>query len=155
MKKAKDNLLLENPGIHHRYEILDTYEAGISLLGSEVKSLKNKRGSIREAYAIFRDGELFLIGMQIDPYPPAGKWNHEGKRSRKLLLKRKELDKLRGLLSRKGYTLVPYKVYTNSRGWIKVLLALVKAKRKIDRRREIKEREIKRELERARKYYNF
>lgn len=133
-------------------EVFDEIEAGIVLTGSEIKSVREKKVSVSEAYAVFRKNELYLLNSRIEPYPNASHFNHEPLRSRKLLLKRKELDKLKGKLQQKGWLIVVLKLYLkNSKA--KVLLGIGVAKKKHDKRRIIKERDIDREMSRELKKY--
>lgn len=129
------------------YVLLDRVEAGLVLRGSEVKSLRDGQASIAEAYARIEDGEVFLHHMDIPPYPMAGPANHEPKRVRKLLLHRREIDRLRGKTREKGLTLIPTRLYFKQ-GRAKVEIALAKAKKKWDKREAIQGREMKRELQR-------
>lgn len=139
----------------HDYFIDEVYEAGIVLLGPEVKSLRNGWASITDSYAKIRKGEVFLYNMYIKPYPYAHHMPIDPTRPRKLLLHRKEINRLIGKTEERGYTLIPVKVYFSPRGWAKVQLALAKGKKKYDKRREIKERELKRELEKIKKRYSY
>jgi len=128
------------------YFIDDTPEAGIMPAGTEVKSLRGGRASINESYAGERDGELFLFNAYIPEYQQAGRWlQHETKRPRKLLVHRREMDRLLGSIRREGTTLVPLSVYFNDRGIAKVELGLARGKRKVDKRETEKERDWKRD----------
>jgi SsrA-binding protein len=140
-------LIVRNRKAGFEYVLLDRLEAGLSLRGSEVKSLRDGRASIAEAYAAIEDGEVFLHNMDIQPYPMAGPFNHEPKRVRKLLLHRREIDRLFGKTRERGFTLIPTVCYFK-RGRAKVELAVAKAKRKWDKREAIQARESKRELRR-------
>lgn len=128
------------------YEILETYEAGVVLIGSEVKSIREGRVSLKESYAEIRDGEVFLINCHISPYPAANIFNHEPKRRRKLLLHKREIKRLLGRTTEKGLTLVPTKLYLNDRGIVKVELALAKGKKAYQKREAIRERDREREM---------
>lgn len=140
--------LLENKKAFFDYEILEAFEAGLELRGWEVKSLKNKRGNLAGSRAIIRGGEIFLVGMDIPPYQPENMpKDFEKERTIKLLLQKKEINSLEGKLRQKGLTMVPLKLYTKS-GRIKIELALVKGKKKFEKRESIKKREAKREIER-------
>lgn len=132
------------------YEILDTYEAGLVLRGSEVKSLRQGKASIGEAYVWVRDGEAWLESMSIPPYSYAREGGHEPTRARKLLLHRREIDRIWSRMREQGLTLVPTRVYF-SNGIAKVELALAKGKRTIDKRQSIKKRQQQREMDRARR----
>ena len=145
-------LLLENKKAYFDYEILEKIEAGLELLGWEVKSLKNKRGSLTGSRAIIRGGEAFLIGLSIQPYQvknvPGGEV--EGLRTIKLLLTKKEIKYLGGKLEQKGLTLVPLKLYTLGRK-IKAELGLAKGKKKYEKKEKIKKRDTEREIRREMK----
>jgi len=131
------------------YEILETHEAGIVLTGAEVKSLRAGRANLADAHVIARNGELWLINLHISPYPPAAMHNPpDPTRARKLLLKKQQLDRLIGKLKEKGLALIPLRIYFNARGWAKVEIALARGKKKHDKRQAIKERELRRELDR-------
>ncbi len=130
------------------YEVEDTYEAGLALTGSEVKSLRAGNLSLSDAYAQPRGSELFLMNCRIGEYGPAAMFGHAPLRERKLLLKRAEIDKIRGKIEQRGYTLVPLSVYFKQ-GWAKVELGLGRGRKHEDRRHAIAERETRRELDRA------
>mgnify|MGYP001582703933 CR=1 FL=1 len=132
------------------YFIEEVYEAGLVLLGPEVKSLRDGRGNLTDSYARVRNGELYLFNLHISPYPFAHNLELDPTRTRKLLMKRREIKRLIGKTEIRGYSLVPLKVYF-SQGWAKVELALAKGKRKIDKRRAIREKDMKREMDQARK----
>jgi SsrA-binding protein len=137
-----------NPKATHDYHILDTMESGIVLTGTEVKSLRNGKASIKEAYARVRNGEVFLEGMNITPYEQGNRYNHDPVRSRKLLLHRKEIEKLIGATEQQGLTLVPLELYFRS-GRAKVALALARGKKQHDKREALKRRVAEREAARA------
>ena len=143
-------IITENRKARHEYHIDEQIEAGMVLLGTEVKSLRTGRANLKDAYGRFKDGELYIYQMHISEYPFATYDNHEPLRIRKLLLNRSELKKLYGKLKEKGFTLVPLKVYFKN-GKAKITMALARGKRKYDKRDSIKEREIKREIDRAKK----
>jgi SsrA-binding protein len=130
------------------YEILETFEAGISLTGSEVKSLRQGGGSIAEAYARVKNGEVWLEGMNIVVYNEASYNNHDPLRSRKLLLNKREIEEISKGLERKGLTLVPLKLYFKD-GWAKLQVALARGKKNYDKRATEAKREAKREMDRA------
>tara|TARA_B100002051_G_scaffold266091_1_gene292814 strand:- start:256 stop:705 length:450 start_codon:yes stop_codon:yes gene_type:complete len=137
-----NNKISENRKARFDYNIIDTLEAGIVLLGSEVKSLRMGKASIKEAYASSEKGEFFLINFNIPTYSLAAKGqSHEPKRLRKLLVHNKEKNKIHGLVKREGYTIVPLSCYFNQKGYVKVLLGLAKGKKQIDKRQEIKKRD--------------
>lgn len=137
-----------NPKATHDYHILDTWEAGIVLTGTEVKSLRGGKASIKEAYARLRNGELFLEGANITPYEQGNRFNHDPVRTRKLLLHRREIDRIAGAVEREGLTLVPLELYF-SNGRAKVCVALGRGKKAHDRREDIKRRDAEREIARA------
>jgi SsrA-binding protein len=142
-------IVSDNRQARHEYEILETYEAGLELMGSEVKSIRQGRVNLRDGYALIKDGELWLHNVHISPHTMTNKaYNHEAKRTRKLLLHRDEIRKLIGKVEQKGLTLVPLKLYLQ-RGWIKVTIALAKGKKLHDKRETLKRKQEKRETERA------
>lgn len=143
-------LIARNRKAYFDYVIDDLVEAGLVLKGSEVKSLRLGKVNIADAYARFRDGELYLYNAHISPYPYAPAEHHDPTRPRKLLLRRRELKRLYGKLTERGYTLIPLKLYFKNE-YAKIELALAKGKKKVDKREAIRRREEKRELERARK----
>jgi SsrA-binding protein len=126
------------------YSIEDTIEAGIVLTGTEIKSLREGQASIVESYADHKNGEIFLVNANIPEYKQANRFNHYPKRVRKLLLRKKEINKLAGLLEKKGYTLVPLSIYINKRNLAKIALGLAKGKKQHEKRDAIKEREWQR-----------
>ena len=137
-----------NPKATHDYHVLETWEAGIVLTGTEVKSLRNGKASIKEAYARLRNGEVFLEGMNVTPYEQGNRYNHDPVRSRKLLLHRREIERLIGAVEQRGLTLVPLELYFKN-GRAKVVLALGKGKKEHDRREDVKRRIDEREAARA------
>jgi SsrA-binding protein len=141
MSAGAQRPIAQNRKARHEYLIESTLEAGMILTGSEVKSLRQGRCSIGEAYAHEKNGELYLRGMHISPYEAANQQNHEPLRPRKLLVHRRELAKLLGAVQRGGYTLVPLSIYFNERGIAKVELALARGKRKADKRQAEKKRD--------------
>ncbi len=143
----KKNDIANNRKARFEYDIAETFEAGIVLRGTEVKSLRQKEVSINEAYAKIRDGEAFVVGMNISPYEMANRFNHEPLRERKLLLHKQEIKRLTGKLKEKGFTLVPLKIYFKN-GKAKILLGLGKGKAKYDKRKTIQKRDLDRELQR-------
>lgn len=147
-KKGGGAVVASNPKARHDYEILDSFEAGVVLTGSEVKSLREGKASLREAFAVVRGEEVFLIGMHIPPYRQAGYAQHDPTRSRKLLLHREEIRRLIGKTAERGLTLVPLSCYF-AHGLAKVELGLARGKRKYDRREDIAEREAQRAVDRA------
>ena len=137
-----------NRQARHRYNLLETWEAGLVLTGTEVKSLREGKAQIKDGYASVRDSEVWLHNVHIPPYGPASRENHEPERSRKLLMHRREIERLIGKTREKGLTLVPTRIYFRD-GRAKVEIALAKGKDVGDKRQSIKEREMKREMERA------
>jgi SsrA-binding protein len=137
-----------NRRAYHDYFIEETYDAGIALTGSEIKSIRAGRVSLRESYAQIKEGEVWLLDCHIAPYEHAHRGGHDPKRPRKLLLRRREIARLAGKVRRKGYTLVPLRLYLKGK-WAKVEIALARGKKLHDKRRAIREREARREMERA------
>ncbi len=150
MTEERIKLICRNRKAYFDYEIDGLYEAGMVLKGAEVKSLRLGRANIEDAYARFRDGEVYLFNANISPYPHAAGENHDPNRPRKLLLHGQELKRLWGKLQERGYTLIPLKLYFKNQH-AKVELGLAKGKKKADKRETIRRREEQRELERARK----
>ncbi|MBY0565009.1 MAG: SsrA-binding protein SmpB [Hyphomonadaceae bacterium] len=141
-------LIADNRRARFDYFVEDTLEAGIQLLGTEVKSLRNGRANIAESYASAERGELWLINATIPEYPPAGQFNHEPRRPRKLLVRSRELKRLIGAVEREGRTIAPLKLYFNDRGVAKVEIALAKGKKAHDKREASKDRDWKRQQSR-------
>jgi SsrA-binding protein len=137
-----------NPKATHDYHILETWETGIVLTGTEVKSLRNGKASIKEAYARVKNGEVFLEGMNITPYEQGNRYNHDPVRARKLLLHRREIEKMIGAVEQRGLTLVPLELYFK-KGRAKVALALGKGKKQHDKRETLKRKAVEREVARA------
>ena len=149
----KKKVVAENRRARFDYFIDETLEAGIMLTGTEVKSLRFGEGSIAESYAEVKNGEVWLVNSNVPEFSHGNRYNHEPKRPRKLLLHRREVDRLQGAVERKGMTLVPLSVYFNGRGRAKVELALAKGKNVADKRATIKERDWKREQSRIMRDY--
>lgn len=143
--KGAARMVAQNRRARHDYAIEETFEAGIVLHGSEVKALRRGQVSLNEAYAGEKGGEIFLFNAHIAPYEGAIGAGHEPKRPRKLLLHRRQMDKLAGAVRREGMTLVPLALYFNQRGLAKLSLGIAKGKRKVDVRETIKEREWQRQ----------
>jgi SsrA-binding protein len=137
-----------NPKAHKDYHIEEKFETGIELRGSEVKSLRAGQASLKESFGMVKDGEVFLINSYIAPYEGANIFNHEPKRDRKLLMHRREINRLIGKSKTKGYTLVPLKIYFSDK-YAKLQLGLGKGKKNIDKREDIKRKDAEREMERA------
>lgn len=138
---------IKNRKARHDYHVDKTYEAGLVLKGTEVKSLRNGKASLGEAFAYLKDGEVWLQNMYIKPYKQGSYANHDERRQRKLLLNKREIRELDKAVTRKGYTLIPLKLYFK-KGYAKLLLGIAKGKKRHDKRDDIKERDIKRELDR-------
>ncbi len=153
VKKSRD--LVTNRKARHDYHILETHEAGIALAGTEVKSLRAGKGNLKDSFAKVENGELFVYNMHISPYEKGNIFNKDPMRPRKLLMKRREIDRLFGLVKEKGLTLIPLKLYLNEKGLVKVELAVAKGKTLYDRREDIKQRDADREMEKAFKEYNM
>ena len=148
MKEQGRKIIAQNRRARHNYSILDTYEAGVALVGTEVKSLRLGRASLVEAYATVDDGEVWLRGAHIPEYSHGTWTNHDARRARKLLLNRREITKIERELASSGTTLVPLSLYF-SNGYAKVEIALASGKREYDKRQAIAARESRREAERA------
>ncbi len=144
-------MAIVNRRARHDYHILETFEAGIILTGPEVKSIRAGQASLAEAHCIVRNGKVLLVGCHINPYKPAAMNNPaDPRRTRELLLHKREISRLTGKLKEKGLALVPLKLYFNERGYAKLQLGLCRGKKLYDKRHAIKEREVKRDL--ARRY---
>jgi SsrA-binding protein len=146
---TQQNTVARNKRARHDYHILETWEAGIVLSGTEVKSLRDGKANLTDAYATVRDGEVFLINLHISPYERGNQFNHEPTRTRKLLLHRREIRKLIGGVERQGLTLVPLELFFNARGKAKVTIALAKGKKLHDKRADARRRDDEREMARA------
>lgn len=142
-------MVSENRKARHRYEILDSVECGMVLIGSEVKSMREGKLSLDEAYIRVKNDDLWLIGADIAHYNNAGMWNHDPRRPRKLLVHAREFDKFAGRAHERGLTLVPLRVYFNDRGIAKCVMGLVKGKKLHDKRETLKRRDTDRGLQRA------
>ena len=152
MAKEKTNrkIQINNTRASFDYEFLETYEAGIVLVGTEIKSLRAGKASLSDAYCYFSNGELYVKGMNISTYFWASAWSsHEPGRDRKLLLHSKELRSLSNSVKQKGLTIVAVKLYINDEGMAKLLIALARGKKEFDKRATIKEKDIRREMERG------
>ena len=140
-------IVADNRKARFNYLIGEVIEAGIALMGSEVKSLRMGKANIAESYAAARDGELWLLNANITEYKQAGRFNHAPKRARKLLLHRRQINKLMGAVEREGMTLIPLKLYFNEKGRAKLELALARGKKLHDKRATLREREVRREMD--------
>jgi SsrA-binding protein len=143
-----ERVIAVNRSARHEYEVLETLECGIVLVGSEVKSLRTGRMSLDEAYARMKEGEVWLIGCDIPEYVQANQFNHKPRRPRKLLLHRREIKKIAGKAYEKGHTLVPLKMYFKE-GRAKLLLGVCRGKKMHDKRESMKKADVKRDLARA------
>ncbi len=148
MPKGAGKVIAQNKKAYHDYFIEDTYEAGIVLQGTEIKSIRAGRVNLKDSYAKIEKGEAFLHNMHISPYEQGNRYNHDPMRTRKLLLHKKEIAKLIGITKEQGYSLVPVKLYLKN-GYAKVLIGLAKGKKNYDKREDLKQKEAKRDIERA------
>lgn len=152
MKKDKprfsNSIQIKNRKASFEFEFVEKYESGMVLKGTEIKSIREGKASVQEAYCFIRGNELFVKGLNISPYSNASFVSHDITRERKLLLKKKEIQKLQEKTSEKGLTIVPLKLYINNRGFAKLEIALAKGKKIYDKREDIKKKDQKRELER-------
>ncbi len=146
-KNDGEKVVATNRKARHEFFVVETFESGIALKGTEVKSLRQGKASLQESYAIVRKGEVWVVGMHISPYEASPVDAHEPTRDRKLLLHKKEIRRLVGKLSEKGLTLIPLRLYFKN-GIAKVELALARGKRAYDKRESIKQRDLRRELQR-------
>ena len=141
-------IVCQNRKAYHDYTIEETIEAGMQLLGTEVKSLRQGKANLKDSYVVIKDSEVFLLNCHISPYSHGNIMNHDPLRTRKLLLQRKEIERLKGKTRQKGYTLIPLKLYFKG-SFAKVEVGFAKGKRKYEKRETIREREAKRTIERA------
>lgn len=153
MAKGQGKVVAQNKKAHHDYTIVETYEAGIVLTGTEIKSVRAARITLKDGFAQVKNGEVWLNNVHITPYDQGNIWNQDPDRTRKLLLKKKEIAKLANELKGTGMTLVPLKVYLKD-GFAKVLLGLAKGKHDYDKRESIKRREQNRDIVRQMKVFN-
>lgn len=144
---------INNRKANYDYEIINTIECGIVLTGTEIKSIRNGNANLKDSYAIIKNGEVFLLGMHISEYEQGNIFNHDEKRTRKLLLHKKEILKLNNRVTLDGNTLVPIKLYFK-KNKAKILLGLAKGKKNYDKRETIKQRDINREIQRELKKFN-
>lgn len=151
---SQSNELVSNRRATHDYDILETFEAGIVLQGTEIKSIRNHGASLQEAYIKVLQGEIWLIGSSVAPYRFGNIHNHEEKRDRKLLMHKREIDRLKTASQEKGLTLIPLALYLKQ-GRVKVRLAIAKGKKNIDKRADIKDRDEKRRIQQALKSSNY
>ena len=153
-KKDDNGQIAVNRRARFDYEIGDTFEAGIQLFGTEVKSLRNGRANIAESYVSPEKGEIFLVNADFPVYEFGNRFNHAPRRPRKLLLQRREVNKLSGAVAREGMTIIPLKMYFNSRGLVKLQIGLAKGKKTVDKRDTAKDRDWQRSKQRILKNYN-
>lgn len=144
----KKSVSIRNRKASHEYLFLEKYTAGIALKGTEMKSIRMQKVNLQDAFCVFIGNELFVRGMHISPYEMGGFTNHEAKADRKLLLTKRELGKIQNALKDKGVTIVPTHLFINDRGWTKIGIAIAKGKKLYDKRQDIKEKDIKRDLSR-------
>lgn len=149
MNKKYYKLISNNKKAKYEYNIKNTIEAGIVLSGTEVKSIRQGKASIKEAYAEIVEGEVFINGMHISPYEKGNRYNKDPLRNRKLLMHKREIKKLYKYVQQKGYTLVPTKLYINNAGKVKIEIALAKGKNLHDKRRTLAKKDSKRRMEKA------
>ena len=148
---SSNSINIKNRKASFSYQLIDKYNAGIVLLGTEIKSIRNNNANMSDAYCTFIDGELWLKNLHINEYSNSSQKNHEPKRSRKLLLNRIELNKIESKVKEKGMTIVPIRLFSNEKGKIKLEISLAKGKKLFDKRESIKEKDIKRDLDRLKK----
>lgn len=157
-KKGKDppagKTIAENRKARHNYELLEKLECGLVLHGSEVKSLRNGKLSLEEAYVRYENGELWLVNADISEYRQANLWNHDPKRKRKLLVNKKELNRLGVKATTDGLTLIPLRAYFNARGIVKLMVAVGRGKKVHDKRQTLKKQEARRQIDRQMKAGN-
>ena len=149
MKSRPNNVNIQNKRASFEYELLDRYMAGIVLYGTEIKSLRLGQGRIADRFCQFKDGELFIVNMNIDQYDHATYFNHAARRERKLLLTRTELRRLDRAVKEKGLTIVPLKLFINDKGLAKIEIALGRGKKLYDKREAIKDKDVRRDMDRA------
>ena len=150
----KKTVSIKNKSARFDYEILDQYTAGIVLTGTEIKSIRNNKASIAESFCEFNENdELFAVNIYIEEYAFGTRFNHKPRRSRKLLLNKKELKKLNKEVKNSGLTIVPFNLYLNDKGFAKILIALARGKKLYDKRETIKDRDNKRNLDRVKKAF--
>lgn len=151
MSQSKKQIEIVNRRAKFEYHFVDTYEAGLVLQGTEIKSIRQGNANLSDAYCYFKDGELYIKSMYIAEYENGTYANHEARRTRKILLHRRELKKLERRVKEKGMTIVPYRLYLSDRGIAKLEIALTQGKKSYDKRQTIKERDSKREMSRMKK----
>ena len=153
-KKSKDiSISISNRKARFEYELLEVFTAGIQLLGTEIKSLRTGNANLAEAYCYVQQSEVWITGMYIAEYQYGSYMNHEPKRLRKLLLNKKEINKISSALQNVGITIVPLKLYITEKGWAKIDIALAKGKKLHDKREDLKQKDDKRQMDRALKIF--
>lgn len=148
MPKGEGNLIAQNRKARHDYAVLDTIEAGMVLKGTEIKAIRAGRINLKDGFARVRNGEVYLHNVHISPYEQGNLFNHDPLRTRKLLMRKKQIDRLIGETKNTGITLVPLKVYIKN-GYAKVLIGIAKGKKQYDKREDLKRKDMNREIERA------
>lgn len=148
-----DRINIRNKRAGFDFEIIQSFEAGMMLTGSEIKSIRDGGGSINEAFCLLRDEELYIKNMNIPEYSHGSYSNHEPTRLRKLLLKKRELERITAKIKEKGFSIIPVRVFINERGFAKIEVALARGKKKFDKRDSLKQKETKREMDRVMKKY--
>jgi SsrA-binding protein len=146
--RFSNNINIKNKKASFEYQFIDTFVAGIVLQGTEIKSIREGKANLQESYCAFKDNELWVLNMHISPYDMGTHYNHEPKRERKLLLGKRELKKLDSKSKEKGLTIIPFRLFVTQRGLAKVEIALAKGKKVHDKREDIKQKDIKREMDR-------
>jgi len=146
---AKNEINIRNKKAKFEYHLLETYTAGIQLGGTEIKSIRNGKASILEAYCVFNNGEIFVRNMHISEYENASFYTHKPRSDRKLLLNKKEIVKIEKFLQSKGNTLIPLRMFLSENGWIKMDIACAQGKKLYDKRQDLKEKDDKRDMDRA------
>ena len=153
-KEFKNKINIKNKRARFDYEILDKYIAGIQLVGTEIKAIREGKANLSDSFCEFNDrGELFVVNMYINEYSHGTHYNHQPKRERKLLLNKKELKKLRREVDKNGMTIVPLRMFITEKGWAKLEIGLARGRKRYDKRQLLKERDIKRQLDQVRKDY--
>jgi SsrA-binding protein len=147
-QRFSDNVNIRNKQASYEFELIDKFIAGLVLKGTEIKSIREGKVNLQDGYCYFNNNELFVKGVTISPYAQGTHYNHEAQRERKLLLKKSELSKLEAKIAEKGLTLIPTRLFINERGLAKMEIALGKGKKLFDKRQSIKDRDVKRELDR-------
>lgn len=150
----KNQINIQNKKARFEYHLIDKFVAGMQLTGTEIKSIRNGKASIVEAYCVFQDGEVFIRNMHIAAYENGSYYNHKPRGDRKLLLNRKEINKIEKFLKVKGNALVPLRMFISEKGWAKLEIATAQGKKLHDKRQDLKEKDDKRAMDRAMKSYN-